>query len=164
MVKCQKSLVSYYLNIFRVAADLLSALKRRNCRTFHSETVRSAPVSIYPLHQIQCQDIKAILDSQHTHTHTHEGNYHHQLLVCRWNIRGCVYMGCIFYKGLAHLLLNKTPAVADSKNIAVVGVFVQWESTGRQLEVQVIQRCKADLWRDTSDSNHLRSNVYKMLF
>lgn len=61
-------------------------------------------------------------------------------------------MDCIFQKRLANLLPNKTPGVADSKNVVIVEVVLQWESTSRQLEIQVIQRCKVGLWKASSDS------------
>lgn len=38
-------------------------------------------------------------------------------------------------KRLTYLLLDKTSSIADSKNKVLVRVSVQWESTGRQLEV-----------------------------
>lgn len=45
-------------------------------------------------------------------------------------------------------LLDKTSSVTDSKNKVVVRVFVQWESTGRQLEVQVVQGSKVYLSKE----------------
>lgn len=54
-------------------------------------------------------------------------------------------MDCIFQKRMPNLLPNKTPGVADSKNVVIVGVVLQGESTGRQLEIQVVQRCKVGL-------------------
>lgn len=61
-------------------------------------------------------------------------------------------MDCTFLQRVTYLLLHETCSVTDSKNKVLVRVFVQRESTGGQLEVQVIQRCKVDLWKAKSDS------------
>lgn len=42
-------------------------------------------------------------------------------------------------------MLHEASRVTGSKNEVLVWVFVQWEPTGRQLKVQVIQRGKIDL-------------------
>lgn len=44
-----------------------------------------------------------------------------------------------------YLLLDKTSSVTDSENEVLVGVFVQREPADRQLEVEVVLRCKVDL-------------------
>ena len=68
-----------------------------------------------------------------------------QIIIC------FVYMNYIFLKRVTYLLLDQTSSVADSKNKVVVRVFVQWESTGRQLQVELIQRSQVDLQKDKGD-------------
>lgn len=60
-------------------------------------------------------------------------------------------MNYIFLKRVTYLLLDQTSSVADSKKKVVVRVFVQWESTGRQLQVELIQRSQVDLQKDKGD-------------